>query len=77
MLVADSKEPCVAQSEIQKAVKEGLLDPDSVVELGGVIAGRETGRESDDQITVADLTGVAVQDVQIAKFVACGLSEAS
>jgi ornithine cyclodeaminase len=62
-VVADSKEQCVAQGEIQKAVKEGLLDPDSVVELGTVIADRSKGRESDDQITVADLTGVAVQDV--------------
>ena len=27
------------------------------------------GRSSDDQITVADLTGIAVQDIQIAKMV--------
>lgn len=27
------------------------------------------GRQHDDQITVADLTGVAVQDIQIAKAI--------
>ena len=74
-VIADSKEQCLAQGEIQTAVKEGLLDPDSVIELGDVIADPSKGREDDDQITVADLTGVAVQDVQVAKFVACALSE--
>ena len=74
-VVADSKEQCIAQGEIQTAVKQRLLDPDSVVELGNVIAGRANGRESDDEITVADLTGIAVQDVQIAKLVVSALSK--
>ena len=37
--------------------------------LGKVIAGEAPGRVSDEQITVCDLTGVAVQDLQIAKAV--------
>ena len=40
-----------------------------VVELGDVISGRVPGRTSEDQITVADLTGVAVQDIKIAEAV--------
>jgi ornithine cyclodeaminase len=37
--------------------------------LGNVIKNPEIGRTSEDQITVADLTGVAIQDIQIAKMV--------
>jgi len=40
-----------------------------VVELGNVISGDSVGRSSNDQITIADLTGVAVQDIQITKAV--------
>ena len=39
-----------------------------LVELGAVIKNPELGRTKEDQITVADLTGVAVQDIQIAKL---------
>ncbi len=42
---------------------------DGLVELGDVIGGRSPGRTSEEQITVADLTGVAVQDIQISKAV--------
>jgi ornithine cyclodeaminase len=37
--------------------------------LGNVIKNPKLGRINDDQITVADLTGVAIQDIQIAKMV--------
>jgi len=40
-----------------------------MVELGAVIQRKELQRSSEDEITVADLTGVAVQDIQIAKAV--------
>ncbi|MGH7538590.1 MAG: ornithine cyclodeaminase family protein, partial [Gemmatimonadales bacterium] len=36
-------------------------------ELGDLAAGRLTGRERPDEITVADLTGVGVQDAAIAE----------
>ena len=42
---------------------------EDLIELDDVIADRQSGRTSDEQITVADLTGVAVQDIQIAKAV--------
>ncbi|MEC7746545.1 MAG: hypothetical protein VYB68_02595 [Candidatus Neomarinimicrobiota bacterium] len=34
-----------------------------------MLNGSQAGRSSPDQITVADLTGVAVQDIQIAAAV--------
>ncbi|NRA96638.1 MAG: ornithine cyclodeaminase family protein [Planctomycetes bacterium] len=64
VIVADSLSQCRDRGEIHHA-----SDPGSVVQLGDVVAGRATGRTSDDQITVADLTGVAVQDVAIATAV--------
>ena len=42
---------------------------DNVIELGEIITGDQIGRTTDEEITVADLTGVAVQDIQISKAV--------
>jgi ornithine cyclodeaminase/alanine dehydrogenase-like protein (mu-crystallin family) len=41
--------------------------------LGNVIEDKALQRTSDGQITVADLTGVAVQDIQICKIVSKAL----
>jgi ornithine cyclodeaminase len=69
MVVADSIEQCLTRGEISKALQADLIKKEDLIELGDVIAGRQSGRTSDEQITVADLTGVAVQDIQIAKAV--------
>jgi ornithine cyclodeaminase len=45
------------------------LESGEVRELGKVIADPALRRTADSQITVADLTGVAVQDIQISKAV--------
>jgi len=74
IIVADSIAQCHTRGEIYQAMAAGLLDEDDVVELGNVIAHEELRRATDEQITVADLTGVAVQDVQIAKAVYAALS---
>lgn len=73
VVVADSKSQCLERGEIHQAIQAGLLDPDRVIELGSVIAGDVPGRLSGEQITVADLTGVAVQDLQIAEAVFRGV----
>jgi ornithine cyclodeaminase len=69
LVVADSIEQCLVRGEIHRAMKAGSIDCGDVAELGDVIAGRTPGRTSEDQITVADLTGVAVQDIKIAEAV--------
>jgi ornithine cyclodeaminase len=69
VVVADSVEQCLTRGEISKALQAGLINKEDLIELGDVITGRQSGRTSDKQITVADLTGVAVQDIQIAKAV--------
>ncbi len=69
VVVADCIPQCLERGEIHKAIQSGHITQDDVVELGDVISGKEPGRTSEDQITVADLTGVAVQDIQIATAV--------
>jgi ornithine cyclodeaminase len=50
---------------------------EKVLELGSVITGKVTGRTSDMQTTIADLTGVATQDIAIATAVHDRLSNCS
>jgi ornithine cyclodeaminase len=69
LVVADSIEQCRSRGEIHHALEAGVLDEGEILELGNVIVDRAQQRSSDDQITVADLTGVAVQDIQISKAV--------
>lgn len=69
LVVADSISQCLLRGEIHHALREGQITQGDLVELGDLIAGKKAGRVSDEQITVADLTGVAVQDIQIAKAV--------
>ncbi len=70
VVVADSRSQCLDHGECRAAVEEGWIQEDAIVELGTVIEDPARGRTDADQITVADLTGVAVQDIQIAKMVA-------
>jgi ornithine cyclodeaminase len=69
LIVADSLAQCRLRGEIHKALEAGKIMEDRCVELGAVIAGRAKGRTSEEQITVVDLTGVAVQDIAIASSV--------
>ena len=66
LVVADSLSQCAVRGEIFHATTAGELAPNAAVELGDVLAGDHPGRVDDGQITVADLTGVAVQDIAIA-----------
>jgi len=74
-VVADSVAQCSEYGECVHGIEEGSISRSDIVELGAVVANPHLGRTSDDQITVADLTGVAVQDIQIAKMVARARSE--
>lgn len=73
VVVADSRAQCELRGEIARAIEDGTITMDDVVELGDVIAGRATGRTGPDQITVFDSTGVAVQDIRIAGAVLDGV----
>lgn len=73
VVVADSISQCVDHGECFAAVRDELIRESSILELGNVIKNPNIGRTTEDQITIADLTGVAIQDIQIAKMVSRAL----
>ncbi len=75
IIVADSKDQCIDHGDIGYAVRDGIIDPDKIVELGNVIHDKKLRRSNDQQITIADLTGVAIQDIQITKYVYLALAK--
>src|SRR5438105_8593923 len=69
-LVADRVFQTERYGNLHHAVAAGVTTRKRVyAELGDLAAGRRPGRENPDEITVADLTGVGVQDAAIAQAV--------
>ena len=52
--------------ELAAAVEATALSRDDVTELGRVLTGEAEGRRADDEITIFDSTGLAIQDLGIA-----------
>ena len=69
LVVADSIKQCEKRGEIANAIKDGDILHSNIIELGAVLLDKYLGRENEKQITIADLTGVAVQDIAIATAV--------
>jgi alanine dehydrogenase len=53
--------------ELHGAVKDGLISRADVTELGAVLAGEAPGRPGPDAVTLFDSTGLAIQDLAIAR----------
>src|SRR6266513_264802 len=69
-LVADRVFQTERYGNLHHTIAAGLVTRDKVyAELGDLAAGRLPGRENATEITVADLTGVGVQDAAIAQAV--------
>jgi alanine dehydrogenase len=59
----DDIRQCREDGEINVALREGLITEEEVAgEIGKVVCGELEGRQSDDQVTVFDSTGIALQD---------------
>src|SRR6185503_9916909 len=66
-LVVDVLEQCAEIGELQHALAAGLMTREDVhAELADVLTGRRTGRTRDDEITIFDSSGTALQDVAAA-----------
>src|SRR4029079_6323253 len=65
-LFCDEWEQAVGGGELAGAVAAGVVSRDDVTQLGDVITGRADGRRSDDELTLFDSTGLAIQDLGIA-----------
>ncbi len=65
VVVVDSLSQSQKRGEVFKARKDGFLKRKRISELGQVLVNKNLGRQSLQQISIADLTGVAVQDLMI------------
>lgn len=69
--VIDGMSATAHAGELFRAIEQGFVTKDSVhAELGQVLAGLRPGRQADDELTIADLTGLGVEDAAIANTLA-------
>jgi len=68
LYVADHLAQCAELGELAAAIRAGSMTAGPHPELGQIAAGDETGRRSDADVTIADLTGTGAQDTAIADF---------
>ncbi len=69
IVISDSIAQSKSRGEIYRAVCAKAIDARKPVELGTALTNASLQRQNDQQITIADLTGVAVQDIMIASAV--------
>ncbi|MFO7967540.1 MAG: alanine dehydrogenase [Archaeoglobaceae archaeon] len=66
-IVVDSREQAFHSGEINVPLSRGEISKEDVyAELGEIVASKKPGREGDEEVTVFDSTGMAVQDVAVA-----------
>jgi ornithine cyclodeaminase/alanine dehydrogenase-like protein (mu-crystallin family) len=66
-LFCDDWEQASHGGELAAAVTAGLVERGQVTELGAVLAGAATGRSDDTDMTLFDSTGLAIQDLAVAR----------
>lgn len=69
VLAVDLASQCLDHGEVSHAFRAGTITADDVREVGAILAGAQSGRTGDNQITIADLTGIAAQDIAMANAV--------
>jgi ornithine cyclodeaminase len=74
VVVADAISQCRVRGEISKALARGKIKETDIIELGDLLENPAKVKVKNADICVADLTGVAVQDIQIATAVCDALS---
>jgi alanine dehydrogenase len=69
-IIVDSLAQCTERGELQHSLKKQLITSDDVhAEIGDVLLSNKTGRESEEEITIFDSTGLSIQDITTAKMV--------
>jgi len=68
-IVVDDLEQARHSGEINVPLAKGIISLKQIYgELGEIIAGKKVGRASDEEITIFDSTGLAIQDAVTAKL---------
>jgi alanine dehydrogenase len=68
-LFCDEWEQASAGGELANAVDAGLVKREDVTQLGDVMTAAAEGRRTDDEVTLFDSTGLAIQDLAICRAV--------
>ena len=67
-VVVDSVSQCCQKGETWHALENNIITQDDIhAEIGEILLGQKAGRESEDEITIFDSTGMAIQDNTTAK----------
>jgi alanine dehydrogenase len=74
-LFCDDWEQASHGGELAAGVDAGVVTRDSVTEIGAVLTGEADGRRSAGDVTLFDSTGLAIQDLAIAKAAYARVSE--
>lgn len=70
VIYVDDVDQCVNAGECELAVKGGFITRESITgQIGEVLLGTKPGRQSNDEITVFDATGLALLDLAVAKMI--------
>ncbi len=63
-VVVDDMVQAVHSGEVNVPISEGVLKPEDIyAQIGEILTGAKPGRTSDEEVTVFDSTGLAIQDV--------------
>jgi len=66
-IVCDMLEQCAVMGDLHHALDaRAVMRANVHAELGDIVAGKKAGRESEEEITIFDSTGIALQDVAAA-----------
>jgi ornithine cyclodeaminase len=77
LCAVDSHSQCSQYGDSSFAIKENWIRSENLVEIGTLISNPAILRRSQTDITIADLTGVAVQDIAIAELAMSKLASGS
>lgn len=56
----------IEAGDLMPAIERGVISWESVTELGRIVAGRDAGRSSDDDVTLFKSNGIALEDISTA-----------
>jgi alanine dehydrogenase len=65
-VTSDALEQASHNGDLVHAVDAGVVGCEDATQLGDVLAGLASGRRGDDDVTVFDSTGLAIQDLAVA-----------
>jgi alanine dehydrogenase len=69
-VVTDVLDQCAAIGDLHHALEAGAMSRDAVhAELADLVSGKRRGRKADEEITIFDSTGTALEDVAAAAVV--------